>query len=167
TGATEALIGGEHRRERGPVPAVGEEQVQEAGSRDLEALELLAEALGQSIAESLRQLTRRRARDGSEQQGGVRGVVPEAWLGRALERYRLVGADPLGKLAGDGQHRLAQAGFGRHRTHWRGSYGVLVPAPVELDRAHAKPSRKTGRSRAAARKGTCAPSPARVAILGL
>ncbi len=105
--------------ERGAVPGIGEEQVQEARARHLEALQLLAQTLCQRIAQPLGQLARLGARGWREQQCGVRGVVAEVLARRALERDRSLQGGAAGVLAGEGQHGLAQTCLGGRCTHGR------------------------------------------------
>ena len=89
-------------RERGAVPGIGEKQVQKAGPRHLEALQLLTEPLCQHIAKLLSQLTRLCARGWRQQQRRVRGVVAEVLARWALERDRPMRASTAGQLAGKG-----------------------------------------------------------------
>ena len=63
---SEALTRGKYGGEGGSVPSIGQEQVEKTGSGDLETLELLPEALGQSLAKALGQLTRWGASGGRE-----------------------------------------------------------------------------------------------------
>ncbi len=107
TPATEALPRRQQLAQRSAVPGVGQEQVQEAGARDLEALQLLTQTLVQQLAEMLCQLARLRAHGRREQQGGIRGVVAEIRTWRALERDRSMRARAAGLLAGEGEHGLA------------------------------------------------------------
>ena len=61
----EPLAGAQHLRERRRQPGVGDEQVQEAGPGDLEALEAGAQPALQGAAETLGDLPRRRPRPGA------------------------------------------------------------------------------------------------------
>jgi hypothetical protein len=166
--ATEALARGEHLRECGAVPAIREEQVQESGSRHLEALELLPEPCRQRIAELLGQLARRDASGGRQQQRCVGGVVAEVSSRGALERDRLVRARAAGELSGEGEHGLAQAGLSSDGAHRRGSYAPACSGrrrPLSLGRrARSQPDR---RRLPTALEPTRTPSPAQVAILAL
>ncbi len=101
------------------MPGIGEEQVQEAWSSDLEALQLLAEPLCQQVAELLGQLARLGACGRREQESRVRGVVAEVRTRRALERNGSMRARATGALAGEGEHGLAQACLGGRGTHGR------------------------------------------------
>src|SRR4051795_6659326 len=68
-----------------PIPAVGEEEVEETGPGDLDALhrpdELLAQLLGELLGCAARLFTERRR----DQHRRVGGVVAELRLGRPLE----------------------------------------------------------------------------------
>ena len=81
------------------VPGVGEEDVQEAGTGDLDAVDRIAEALGQPRAEALGDLPRRRAQRGREQHRGVGRVVAEAGVLGALQA-RPLGSAPARRCEG-------------------------------------------------------------------
>ncbi len=75
----------EQGRERVEVPAVGHEQVEEAGPRDLHALDGLAEPVAEPLAQLLRDRARRLAHGRREQHRRVRGVIAEVRPRRAVE----------------------------------------------------------------------------------
>ena len=60
-----ALAGGEDVRQRGGVPAVGQEEVEEAGPGDLDAVEPIAQQCAELGADLTGHVARRRADDGA------------------------------------------------------------------------------------------------------
>ena len=95
------VAGRQHVRGGGRVPGVGEEDVQEAGSGHLDALDLLAEPLRQRRAEPLGDLTRRRLQRRRQQHRRVRREVAEPRLARALQRRR---GRAVAEVGGGGLH---------------------------------------------------------------
>ena len=67
------------------VPRVGQEDVEEARAGDLDVVDRLPQPLAQLRPEPLGDLARRRAQRGREQHRGVRRVVAETCLLRALQ----------------------------------------------------------------------------------
>ena len=120
-----------HGRERVAKPGVGQEQVEEAGARDLDALERVPESGVQRSADALRDLTRRRLQRRCEQHRDVRGEVAELGPRRPLERrlralgavaaHRRGGLDDLGPQLLDRPRRR-----GRLRVGWRGHVAADV-----------------------------------------
>ena len=124
--AAEVLPGAEHRVQRPGVPAVGEDEVQEARAGDLDALERRAEAGLQLLAEVGRDVARGPAQDGRQEHGRVRRVVAVPGLLGTLERRRRLRARPVGQRGhgvfegaaevgdrrGDGGHASMMAGPG-------------------------------------------------------
>ena len=90
-----AVAGGHDPARRADVPGVGEEDVEEAGSCDLDVVDGVAEPRGQLRPEALGDLARGRAERRREQHRRVRRVVPEAGLLGTFE----AGARDRGRVA--------------------------------------------------------------------
>ena len=108
----EMLAAGQHRHQRSQQPAVGEEQVEKARARHLEALQVGAEMLLQGAPQALCDLARGLAQTRRQQQRGVRRVVAELRSAGSLQADRRARA--AGALAGarealrGEQHRCPQ-----------------------------------------------------------
>ena len=110
------VAGGHDLMRGGDVPGVGEEDVEEAGAGDLDALDRVPQPLGQPLPEALGDLARRRAQGGREQHRGVRRVVAETGLLRTLQarprlRRRLAVAQVTGGRL-DGRPQLVDGVHG-------------------------------------------------------
>ena len=94
TAPAEVLAGRQHVCERRRVPVVGEEEVQKAGARHLDASDQRSQALLQLHADALCHLARWGTDGGRQQHRDVGGVVAEVLALRALQR-RAVGDLPV------------------------------------------------------------------------
>jgi hypothetical protein len=96
------VAGSEHVSGRRDVPAVGEEDVQEPGAGDLDAVDPVAEPVLQRRAEALGNLARRRLERLGHQHRRVGRVVTQPGLLRPLQRRRHGAVAELGGGGLDG-----------------------------------------------------------------
>ena len=106
----------DQRGERVEVPAVGHEEVEEAGAGDLHALDVVPEPIAEHVAEPLGHGARRLAQRWGEQHRGVGRVVAEVRARRPVELQPGTAAVP-GHLCGGLLDGGCQARDGVHVTN--------------------------------------------------
>jgi hypothetical protein len=98
----------EHRGHPRAVPAVGQEQVEEAGAGDLDPVGGRAEPPAQLLPQPLRDLARRLAACGREQHRGVGRVVAQFGLGGTLQLRGRVARLAVAQAGGGVVNRAAE-----------------------------------------------------------
>jgi hypothetical protein len=115
--AAEVITGPQDVVDRGQVPGVGQEQVEEAGAGDLDLLDTVGQPLLQRRAEALGDRARRLSQRRRKQHRRVRRVVAEPGLLRPLEAEPVAGGAAVAQLAGGGDHG------GLEVVEWCGTHG--------------------------------------------
>jgi hypothetical protein len=109
----EPLAGVENPADGVRVPGVGEEEVEEARTGDLDTVEGGAEAARELVAQPRRDVARRRPDDRRQHERRVRRVVAVAGLLRALQRGPRARGVAVGHRAGSRLDGGAKVGDGR------------------------------------------------------
>src|SRR3954447_13714970 len=147
----EAVARGEHPVERVRVPGVRQEQVEESGPGDLDAVERVAEAGPQRVAQALGDIAGLGADDRREHERGVRRVVAVAGLlgpleRRARARRAAVGQPARRRLDGgtelcDRRHVRALVPLGANSSSRR---SMVRPVPIAITTSPACRTVSTG-----------------------